>query len=198
MLQSIQNFILVEIEKRFQDQQGGFFVDTTWTPEEYATLEGTVICPPIFSKSDGHRTVLGKVNKGDRIFFSYAIVYEYDLQPSDASPVYRNLVYFNNKEYWKVDIAEVFCKITPEGKYEMVTDNILLDPVHDETVTVCGLEQVKQRNNDTGIVKAVPPNISLSCNMGDVVCFEPRYVQKYNIFGKEHYIIPSRRVLAKI
>jgi co-chaperonin GroES (HSP10) len=179
MIQAAENYILVEIEKKFQDRDGGLFIDTTWAPEEYAMLEGTVIMPPVRVKSDLYRKITGTVNKGDKIFFSYSIIFEYKKQPDEDTPVYKNLIIYEGKEYWKVAMGEVFCVVGEELR--MVTENVLLEPI----------------NEETGIIKAMP-NINLSCNVRDVVCFEPRFVQKYNIFGKEHYIIPGRRVLAKV
>lgn len=179
MLQAPENYVLVEIEKKFQDDNGGIFIDTTWTPEEYTTLEGIVVMPPVRVKDDLYRKITGTVKKGDKIFFSYGIIFAYKTQPDEDTPVYKNLIIYEGKEYWKVEMGEIFC-IQGED-LRMVTENILIDPIDEET----------------GIVKAMP-NINLSCNVRDVVCFEPRFVQKYNILGKEHYIIPSRRVLAKV
>jgi co-chaperonin GroES (HSP10) len=178
MIQAAENYILCEIEKKFQDTNGGLFIDTTWQPEEYSTLEGIVVSPPARIKSDRHRKITGTVNKGDKIFFSYSVIFEKLLQPDEDTPVYKNLVLFEGKEYWKVDMGEVFCTIS--DKINMVTENLLIEPIDDESGTVIGM-----------------PNINLSCNVRDVVCFEPRFVQKYNILGKEHYILPSRRIIAK-
>lgn len=178
MLQAAQNYILVEIEKKFQDERGSIIIDTTWEPAEHATLEGTVISVPAKTKSD-NRKITGTVKEGDKIFFSYCVIHDYVSQPEDDTPVYRNLVVFEGKEYWKVDIREAFCKITQEG-IEMITDNVLIEPL----------------SEDTGVVKAISKN--LSCNVRDIVCFQPQFVQRYNIFGSEHYIIPARRLLAKV
>lgn len=179
MLQAAKNYILCEIKKKFQDENGGLFIDTTWTPEEYSTLEGIVISPPVRTEGDFHRKITGEVEKGDKIFFSYSVIFEKSLQPEDDTPVYKNLVLFEGKEYWKVDMGEVFCVMG--DKVRMVTENLLIEPIDDESGTVIGM-----------------PEINLSCNVRDVVCFEPRFVQRYNILGKEHYILPSRRIIAKV
>jgi co-chaperonin GroES (HSP10) len=197
MIQAAQNFILAEIEKKFQDQEGNLFVDTTWHPEEYATLEGIVISAPSRTESDNYRKVVGSVKNGDRIFFSYGVIFDYKLQPDNDTPIYKNLIIHEGKEYWKVEIGEVFCKVNTDGSLEMVTDNILLEPVAPEKTEIEGLEIIQNKESNSGIVKAMPKNINLSCNVRDEVCFEPRFVQKYNIFGKEHFIIPSRRIIAK-
>lgn len=183
MIRMAENYILVEIEKKFQDKQGNIVIDPTWTPEEYATIEGIVINPPIRIKSDAQRSITGNVFKGDKIFFSFATIFDYLAQPGDDTFVYRNLVLYEGKEYWRVHAGEVFCRVDLSGRYEMITDNILIEPGSTE---------------ETGIVKAMPTNINLSCKPNDLVCFDPRFVQKYNIFNKEHYILPTRRIIAKL
>lgn len=60
-----------------------------------------------------------------------------------------------------------------------------------------GIVIKEKKQNNLGIVKAIPPNINLSVHVGDMVCFEPRFVQKYNILGQEHMIIQTHRLLAK-
>jgi hypothetical protein len=180
MLTSPENYILAEIEKKFQDQYGELVIDTTWSPEEYVTLEGIAMSVPRRTFSQRGFEITGKVNKGDRIFFSYAVVYDYEKQEDGDTPVYKNLILYEGREYWKVHAGEIFCTVS-SGEIKMVTDNILVVPESENSGRVIG-----------------KPNINLSCNMGDVVCFEPKFVQKYNIFGAEHFIIPSRYVIAKV
>ena len=181
MIRAVENFVLCEIEKKFQDSTGGIFIDTTWEPGEYATLEGVVVMPPIRFKSDLHRKITGEVKKGDKIFFSYSVIFEYSLQPDDDTPIYKNLIIFEGKEYWQVEAGEIFCIEEPDGTLKMVTENVFIEPIDEET----------------GIVKAMP-NINVSCNVRDIVCFQPKFVQHYNILGKEHYILPAKRIIAKV
>ena len=195
-LQSPINNCLVKIERRYQDQQGCVKIDPTWRPEEFATLEGIVVSAPIKIENDRNRTVLGTVEKGDKIIFSYAVIYAYASQPENDTPIYKNLIIHNGEEFWKVDLGEVFCKVG--NTVEMITDNVLIEPLEVRgTYDSNGLLRLAEKCEDMGIVKALPPNINLSVRVGDTVCFEPRFVQKYNILGQEHYIIPTRRMLAK-
>lgn len=189
MLQSPENIVLVEIEKKFQDNVGGIVVDSTWHPEEHATLEGIVYSAPVRTASDNARTVLGTVKNGDKVFFSYSVVFKYDLQPDNDTPIYSNLIVHEGKEYWQVEMGEIFCTVR-DGKPEMVTDNILIEPIGDS-------DMYNKEARETGRVVAMP-NVKISCKEGDIIGFESRFVQEYNIFGKLHYIIPSRRVIAKL
>ena len=97
MIQSPENYVLCEIDKKFQDDAGGIFIDHTWHPEEHATLEGVVISAPVRTISDGYRKLVGTVKNGDKIFFSYGVIFNYILQPEDDTAVYKNLVLFQGK-----------------------------------------------------------------------------------------------------
>lgn len=196
MIQATKNFILVEIEKKFQDKEGVLVVDTTWRPEEFATLEGVVVSAPVMFESD-QRKVVTHVKRGDKLFFSYSVIFDYECQKEDENPVYKNLIRYDGREYWKVEAGEVFCKVGSDGSLCMVTDNILLEPIHGEKVSIPGLVIIQDKEPNSGVVKAMPVGGRLSCSISDTVFFESRFAQKYNIFGKEHYIIPMRRVLAK-
>lgn len=200
MLKCPVNYCLVEIEKKFQDTQGDIAVDTTWTPEEYATLEGTVASVPAVIREDEYRNIFGEVKVGDKVIFSYGIVFDYLSQPDNDTPVYRNLVFFEGKEYWKVDVAEIFCTVSPEGEISMVTDNALLERYVSRgniEQLIPGFEIFDDKEHLVS-VKAMPKNSNISCSMGDVVAVEPKYLQKYNILGQEHFIIPTRRILANM
>lgn len=176
MIQAPENFVLVEIERKFQDSQGGLLIDTTWFPEEHATLEGIVRSAPVRIVSDGYRQIIGTVKEGDKVFFSYGTIFSYHLQPDNDTPVYKNLIIYDGKEYWRVNISEVFFK----NDIEMITNNVLVEPL----------------SESSGIVKGVG-KIGLSCQVGDTIVFEPQFVQQYSFFNQFYFIIPASRVIAK-
>ncbi len=201
ILRCTENYLLVEIEKKFTDKQGGLFIDPTWTPEEYTTLNGRVYSTPLRVAPDDDRPIVGSVSDGDDIWFSYSVIFDYDLQPEFENPVYKNLVIHEGRELWMVHLGEVFCSVNESGEIDMVTDNILLTPADSSApIEMGGLVLLGKPVDDhnKAMVKAKPSKLRLSCNMGDIVCIEPKYIQKYNILGAEHYIVRSRRVLAKM
>lgn len=197
MIRYALNYCLVRIAKRFQDQQGNIKIDPSWHPEQYATMEGIVYSTPLSVENNLQRRVVTKVNDGDRVFFSYTVVFGYDLQPDGQTPIYRNLVIQNGEEYWKVDVGDMFFKIV-DDRIEMITEHVLMGIVeHSEKNVIRSLVIKNKIPQNRGIVKAIPPNKNLSVHVGDMVCFEPRFVQKYNILGQEHMIIQTHRLLAK-
>lgn len=194
MLRCAENYLLVKIDKRFRDEDGGISLDPTWTPEEYVTQSGIVYSVPLRYVEDDSRPTCGDVKPGDKIWFSYSILFDYEFQPEFGNPVYKNLIEVGGEEYWKVHRGEVFCK-DENGKIEMLTKNVLLKPI--KSTEKVPFEIQYENLKSLGEVVSVPEN-SLSCNMRDVVCVEEKYIQKYNIMGGEHYIVPVRKVLATI
>ena len=199
MIKYALNNCLVKIKRRFQDSTGKIKIDTSWHPEEYATMEGIVYSAPLKVQQNESRRVMKMVKEGDRVFFSYSVVFGYTLQAENQSPVYKNLVVINGEEYWKVDMCDLFFNITENDEIEMVTDHVLLSmfPVEHSVKNTSGLLINQKVPEHLGIVKALPNNKNLSVRVGDTVCFEPRFVQKYNILGQEHMIIQTHRLLAK-
>lgn len=188
---------MVSIEKKYQDEQGSLNIDTTFRPEEYATLKGVVVSVP--DRVD-EQYYTGKIDQlvriGDEVWFSYSVIYDYKVYREGETPVYKNLISYNGEQYWKVNYEEVFC-VVRGGEILMPTQHVLLAPIKDERVS-SGLISVTQKMvyDDRATVVAMP-STSISCKVGDVVPLEKEFVQKYMIFDKPHYIISTRRLIAK-
>jgi len=193
------NRLLVKIDKKYQDKEGNLFIDTTWNPEEFATLKGVVAGIPDRVDAAYYKGAIDAVAKiGDEVWFSYGVVYDYKIQVDGDTPVYKNLVQYNGEEYWLVNYEEVFCVVS-DGKMMMPTQFVLLEPIVDErpAISASGLHFVKDSDVylDRARVVAVP-KMDISCKAGDIVPIEQEFLQKYNMFGKQHYIIPTRRLIA--
>lgn len=199
IITSPENIVLVEIEKRFQDKTGNIVIDPTWHPEDHATMEGIVYSAPHRLLSDNHRTIVGTVKRGDKIVFSYSVIFAKALQNDNENPVYKNLIIHQGKELWKAHAGEIFCKIV-DGEIIMLTDNVLTEPMvieESKQTSRLILDKPKQREDIARII-GLPENKELSYTMRDLVSFESKYVQKYQIQGRQMFLIPSRRILAKI
>lgn len=200
MLQCPANCLLVKIDKKYQDELDGWKVDTSYRPEEFATLTGTVHSIPGYVVEDAYRAgIENDVQPGDKVWFSFGVIFDYAEYEDKKNPVYRNLVVYNGEEFWKVDIGEVFC-VERAGEKKMISQNVLLEPMKYDgpTKTASGflLPDPPEYWEDRAKVVAVPKmNVSLS--PGDVIPMESQFVQKYIMFGKEHYILPVRRLIAK-
>lgn len=193
------NIILVTIEKKYQDTERGLLIDTTYHPEEYATLKGIVHSVPDKVGNEYWRRKTNMIIRpGDEIWFSYSIIYNYTRLENGETPTYKNLIVYEGVEYWKVDYAEVFC-VVRDGKIIMPYEYVLLEPLKDNRDLRSSSGLVLGTNetfNDRALVKALP-DIEMDCKVGDMIPVEERYVQQYQMLGGLHFIIPSRRLIAK-
>ena len=198
MLKCPVNKLLVTIEKKYQDKLGNLFIDTSFFPEEYATLKGIVTSVPNKLENEYWR---GKtdmiIETGDEVWFSYGIIFDYKRYENGETPSYKNLITYKGQEYWKVDYNEVFC-VVRDGKILIPTEYILLEPIADnsESKTASGLVLGKKAiYSDRARVVAAQEGVD--CKPGDIIPLESQYIQQYNMLGKVHYIVPSRRLIAK-
>lgn len=182
----------MEIEKKFQDKMGGVVVDTTWAPEEWATVRGVVVSAPAKVVDDPYRKVTQNVRADDQIFFSYAVIFDYINQPVDDTPIYKNLVVAGGREYWQVPLQEVFARRDQFGMWSMVTEMVMVKPDFEE---YRGFILTRKRE-EQGEVMAMPVG-EYDFGRGDRVYFEEKFVQKYNLGGQMYYLIPPRRIIAK-
>jgi hypothetical protein len=192
------NTILVTIEKKYQDKEKGLLIDTTYHPEEYATLNGIVHSVPDRLANEEWRDKSEMIIRpGDEIYFSYGVIYRYSRYEGNETPGYRNLVCYQGKEYWKVDYSEVFC-IVREGKIIMPNQYVLLEPMKSEQQYSSSglLLESAEYYQDRARVKAMPA-VEVDCKEGDILPIETKFVQQYQMFGSLHYIIPVRRLIAK-
>lgn len=193
------NTILVTIEKKYQDTEKGLLIDTTFSPEEYATLKGVVHSVPDKLGDEYWREKTNMIiREGDEIWFSYGVIYQYERYEEGETPTYKNLVCYNGEEYWKVDYSEVFC-VVREGKIIVPNQYVILEPIKNEKelFSKSGLSLSDNVTfQDRATIKAMP-EIEVSCEVGDVIPVETKFVQQYQMLGGLHYIIPARRLIAK-
>jgi hypothetical protein len=130
------DYFLVEIEGKFQeriDTKSGvlLFRDTTFHPEEYATITGRIvsvptrITPAIDTK---HLVIEGDV--GDQVIFSYAVIMDWD-RHADRSAEHRNEVWIDGKTYWKVHVRWILGFISQiDGTIKPAAGYVYMQPLH--------------------------------------------------------------------
>ena len=113
--------------------------------------------------------------------------------------VFKNLIDTGEKDVWKADYRDIYAKIV---KDEVITvgDRIILEPI-DESIPKDVIKQMgivdtidaKVRLGDRAKVLSAPENSNLK--KGDIVGFEPQYLEKYEYGSKSYYLIKSHRAL---
>lgn len=113
--------------------------------------------------------------------------------------VYKNLLTVDNKDYWKCPYENIFAKKVND-EIVSISDRVICDiidiPVPKRMLKEKGIHipdsSVQMRFYDRG--KVISGGESIGLKKGDVVSFEERYCEKYDLFGKQYFLIKQHRV----
>ena len=112
---------------------------------------------------------------------------------------FKNLVDTGSKDVWKADYRDIFAKVEND---ELITvgNRIILEPIDidlpQDVIKEMGVVDTinaKVRLGDRAKVLSVPDGVNLK--KGDVVGFEPQFLEKYEYNNKQYYLIKSYRAL---
>ena len=112
---------------------------------------------------------------------------------------YANLVEIEGKQYWKADDYNIFAK-RQGNEILSVSDRVICVPIQIDLTTKYNLENgtiepawsVVGMYTDRAIVLSGGENNGLSA--GDIIGFEPKYCERYTLWGMECFLIKSDRV----
>ena len=112
---------------------------------------------------------------------------------------FKNLVDTGNKDVWKADYRDIYAKIVND-ELETVGNRIILEPIDvsipQDVIKQMGMVDTidaKVRLGDRAKVLSAPEDTSIK--IGDIVGFEPQYLEKYDYNNKQYYLIKSNRAL---
>jgi hypothetical protein len=118
---------------------------------------------------------------------------------STQSFFFKNLLDTGKKDVWKADYRDIFAKIEND-ELTTVGNRIILEPIDVEIpkdviqqMGVVDTIEAKVRLGDRAKVLSVPDGVDLK--KGDVVGFEPQFLEKYEYQNKQYYLIKSYRAL---
>lgn len=119
---------------------------------------------------------------------------------------YRNIFPFKDKDYWMVDYANAVAIKRKDG-YEMVGDYVLLQPIREPyRGTYEGALEIHEIKQDTdyratarllSIGEPLKGNKKLSVKPNDIIVTDIRYVEKYEIDGKDYWIVRQKYIYGK-
>jgi len=115
---------------------------------------------------------------------------------------FNNLMEVQGKDFWKCNYEYLYAKKVG-NKIVPLGERVICEPMErsiKEMIEISAAiklpnESVKVRLYDRAKVLAGGEKIGVE--KGDVISFEPNYVEKYSLFGKEYFLIKERRVLGK-
>lgn len=115
---------------------------------------------------------------------------------------HTNLFEFNGKKYWKCELDQIFAKKV-DGKPVSVSNRVICLPVEEQVplevkqYLVKFGEDAKVRFYDRGKVVSGHTNLD-GVKRGDTVMFPERFLEKYEIWGKEYFLVNKMFVHSKI
>jgi hypothetical protein len=112
---------------------------------------------------------------------------------------HTNQLDLNGKIYWKCEKMNIFAKRV-NGNVVSVTDRVILEPVAEdwtERYRIQGLlhhpnDKVQGMYLDRG--KVVSGGQSIGLEQGDIAGFEPRFCEKYTLWGNEYFLVKESRI----
>ena len=113
---------------------------------------------------------------------------------------FNNLMELSGKDYWKTELDEIFAKQVGDS-IEAVGDRVIMTPVDIDVKTRIEIlngitlpnSSVKVRYFDRGVVVSGGEDLGLKA--GDTASFKEDFLEKYNFFGKEYFVVKKKRIL---
>ena len=113
---------------------------------------------------------------------------------------FKNLIDTGYGDVWKADYRDIYAKVEND-ELTTVGDRVILEPIDmeipKEVLTQMGLvipdSAVNARMGDRAKVLSAPEGVGFK--KGDVIGFEPQFLEKYEYNNKQYYLIKSHRAL---
>jgi len=112
---------------------------------------------------------------------------------------YKNLIEIGSQTFWKAKITDIFAK-KEDGQIKTVSDRIICQKiVIDLTqsyniINGVSLPDMSLQGTLFDRATVLSGGEDLGLKKGDIISFEPKYCEKYNIFGVERILIKKNRV----
>jgi len=113
---------------------------------------------------------------------------------------FNNFFEYNNTDYWVCNLTDIFAKKV-KGHLVSVGDRVIMKPVDEEVpdqflINDNGLaEKVMIRHQDRG--RVVTGGKSKGLKKDEVVSFEPQYLERYEFWGKQYFLVSERLIMGK-
>lgn len=181
---------IINIEKPYMDEAPTasgikLYRDTTFHPENYAQTHGVVTSTPLKNDLD--------VQKGDQIYFSYQVVEDKEQRDRDTD-VHKNLIFYNGQKSWMVDTSLIYFRVRND-QIGMLNKYALVDLIEEETQSSLIIPEYLKKVKLLGQARIIA---SANLKAGEVILFDKRFIETYELFGREYYILHEERILATL
>lgn len=195
MLQPPFNHLLLKIGDTYVKQYGAITKTSAMyahganvNPADMVNIVGEVIAVPLAVSEDrlGYKGYSTKdIQIGDTAIYRYDVIFSF----TGDKGHFKNLFYYRKKEYWVADIPKIFAVIR-KGEIIMVNGYCMVE--HYSTPSNIILPQYLQNVDNIGRAELayIGNNLThlqnVDAQRGDIVLYNPRSLQKYEI-GKQKF-----------
>lgn len=181
---------IINIEKPYMDEAPTasgikLYRDTTFHPENYAQTHGVVTSTPLKNDLD--------VQKGDQIYFSYQVVEDKEQRDRDTD-VHKNLIFYNGQKSWMVNTDLVYFRVRND-QIGMLNKYALVDLMEEEQTSSLIIPDYLKKVKLLGQARIIA---SANIRADKVILFDKRFIETYELFGREYYILHEERILATL
>lgn len=189
------NNYTVKFESEYADEvvtESGIklYRDTSFNPENFAQTNGTVTATPRYN------SIPMGIVPGDQVYFSYQVVMDI-VQRDRDTPIHKNMLFYKGQKHWVVNNELIYFK-TRNGVVEMLNGYMLLDVIEEEIKSTLIIPEYLKKQKLIGSARIVFTGDEAIATKNDVVFYDKRFVEIYELFGKEFYILQKQRILAKL
>jgi len=125
---------------------------------------------------------------------------QFSFQQTD-NVTYNNLIRHNNQTYWKADYDQIFAKKV-KGHITSISNRVICFPIDidvpEEQRVINGVHipdmLMSTRLQDRA--RVLTGGASYGIKKDDIVIFNPKYLEKYELWGREYYVIKENRIEA--
>jgi hypothetical protein len=206
MIQSLQNNIICSIYPKFISGYSNIIKaansnpGSQLNPADLVNIVGTVVSIPKRITTDkwGYQGYSTKdIQVEDKLIFSYTIVYNLEEVEFSDVPLYKNMFWYQGKEYWKVDIQQAFAVIR-DNEIIMLNGYCMVEDMDVEAKIY--LPQYLQRIAKTGsgilshIGNPLEHKEKITAKQGERIYYNPNLLQRYQIKDNKFGIIRQDQI----
>lgn len=207
MIQSPENKVIVTVKSKYSKDFGSITklsaIENAASVhlEDLVTIVGTVVSLPKSISKQGHYKDYGldEIMVGDQLIFSFSVIYDFYQNEPDGPLLYRNKISYKAKDYWMADITKIYGIIRGEDII-MINGYVMAKPFPEDVIFTQPAYKKMRKCKSSEVIYIGSPRLGakkIDVQAGDLIYYNPRKTQKYQINNKPFIILNQHQVLGK-
>lgn len=170
--------------------------------EDFAQVVGTVVSLPkeISQKNREAGYSMDEIRVGDQVIFAFNVVFDFYQKTPDGEPIWRNRMSYKAKDYWLADITKIFA-IIRGNEIIMINGFVMAMPYAEDRIFTQPGTKKSRFSKSSDVMHIGNPRTHLpkiNVQPGDIIYYNPKKTQKYQINDKPFIILTQQQVLGKV